>query len=323
MKIQTYSTKFANGGNGLDYWNQVVCDTYFQLSTSTSSDKGRTFSGDLTTSVCGSLGISTLESSALCYHRNRYHVSKDNEDYFLITLPELAPIFFSQNGREVECQPGEFILEGSADPYVFSYEKPNKLTVVKVPGPLLRERAFNVDNFCALGFSAKNGGAALFKEFLVSVTSQAKYIGKELASVLSSQLIDLLGIALESTSNSLPMAERSVQKAHLYRIQRFINMNLPNNQLCTQLIADNCRISVRYLHQIFENSGWSVSNWIKERRLVECHKTLSDPTKPLRTIAELAYSMGFADQAHFNRCFKARYKVTPGAVRAGTKQREH
>lgn len=316
MQAQVYSTKSANGQDNLNYWNQVVCETYFQLSTSSPSRRDREFAGTLHTHTCGPLGISTLESSALNYQRTQYHVSKENEDYFLVTLPYSAPIYFAQNGREVECQPGEFILEGSADPYVFNYSESNRLTVLKIPGPMLRNRVFNVDNFCALGFPAQVGSAALFKDFLSSIMLQAEHINKDLGGALAEQLIELLGITLDSKTDSLPLAEKSVQKAHLCRIQRFINTNLTNSQLCTQLIAQNCQISVRYLHQLFENSGWSVSNWIRERRLEECYKILSDPTKALRSIAELAYSMGFSDQAHFNRCFKSRYKCTPGTVRA-------
>lgn len=320
MESQIYSTTSNKGRDNLDYWNQVVCETFFQLSTSIPSNNGRDFSGTLNTQSCGPLGISNLKSSALNYQRTRYHVSKENEDYFLVTLPKQSSIYFSQNGREVQCQPGEFIIEGSADPYIFNYAEANQLTVLKVPGPMLRNRVFNIDSFCALGFATQCGGAALFSDFLNSVNQQAEHISPELSGLLATQLVELLGVALESKTDGIPMAEKSAQKAHLYRIQRFINMNLSNSQLCPQLIASSCSISVRYLHQLFQSSDWSVSNWIRERRLEESYKTLSNPAAPLRSIAELAYSMGFSDQAHFSRSFKARYKMTPGAVRAEARQ---
>jgi AraC-like DNA-binding protein len=38
-----------------------------------------------------------------------------------------------------------------------------------------------------------------------------------------------------------------------------------------------------------------------------------------QSIAEVATSLGFADQSHFTRLFRAEYRCTPAAWRAGFK----
>jgi len=315
MGSKTYSTDLMRPKESLDYWNQIVCETYFQLSTLSKQSSSIPFTGKLSTKQIGPITISTLESSALKYNRNRYNVGKENEDYFLITMPEVAPIHFSQNGREVKCMPGEIIIEGSADPYIFEYEQPNRLTVVKIPGNILRDKIYNIDNLCATNLTEKVGSSAIFKDYLASVKRQLENISTDLSLVVSTQIVDLLVIALDTKTKTIPCADKPVQKIHIHRAQHYINMNLANSKLSPHMIAESCSISLRYLHQVFEHTGWSVAGWIKERRLEECFNALSNPNNFNVPIAQLAYRWGFSDQAHFNRSFKSRFNMIPSAAR--------
>ena len=45
----------------------------------------------------------------------------EREECFLITVPELAEIRFEQDGKDVRCRPGAFLIERSHLPYEFSH----------------------------------------------------------------------------------------------------------------------------------------------------------------------------------------------------------
>ncbi len=64
-------------------------------------------------------------------------------------------------------------------------------------------------------------------------------------------------------------------RATLLRIQAFIDRHLADPDLTSQAIAQVHRISVRYLHKLFESEDATVGRWIERRRLEECRCDLA------------------------------------------------
>ena len=59
--------------------------------------------------------------------------------------------------------------------------------------------------------------------------------------------------------------------------------------------------------------GVSVGEYVRDRRLEWSYRQLTESNSKIAVIAAAA---GFADQAHFCRCFKTRYSVTPSSLRS-------
>ena len=83
-------------------------------------------------------------------------------------------------------------------------------------------------------------------------------------------------------------------------------------------VAAGCGISVRYLHELLRETNTPLGQWIRDRRLQAAHEDLSDPANT-RSIGEIAYARGFADQAQFSRAFRARFGMTASALRRTTR----
>ncbi|MCZ0982276.1 hypothetical protein O1L60_34535 [Streptomyces diastatochromogenes] len=58
------------------------------------------------------------------------------------------------------------------------------------------------------------------------------------------------------------------------RVRDHINRNLGDPDLSPERIARAQRISVRYLHRLFEGEGTTVGQLIRQRRLEECGREL-------------------------------------------------
>ncbi|MNT79221.1 HTH-type transcriptional activator RhaS [compost metagenome] len=82
-------------------------------------------------------------------------------------------------------------------------------------------------------------------------------------------------------------------------------------------VAQGCGVSVAYLHRILRAGGLSVESFIFELRLEKCRELLLDARHRHRSIAELAYQVGFSHPSHFSRLFKQRFGMTPRDLRAG------
>jgi len=52
------------------------------------------------------------------------------------------------------------------------------------------------------------------------------------------------------------------------------------------------------------------------QRLARAHQMLSDPRQDCRTVASIAFMVGFSDLSYFNRTSESGFSVAPSAVRA-------
>ena len=58
----------------------------------------------------------------------------------------------------------------------------------------------------------------------------------------------------------------------------------------------------------------TLGSWIRDQRLAAAREDLANASDK-RSIGEIAYARGFADQAQFSRAFRARYGITPKEAR--------
>ena len=293
------------------HWNGVIADVYFPLHL-TFGDAAR-FDGQLEHQTLGDLSLSRLQTEPVQYERHPRHIAGTCEEQYLITIPRRAPVTCRQSGREVRCDPGGFILERGDEPYRFSYEAANDLCVLKVAKPVLSQGLRNPDRHCALVFNGRDGLGGLFTTMAQHVQASAP-ADVAAGDVLGRQLIELLALAIDRSSEMADGAQSAVRTAHLKRAEEVIRRNLSNPDLSPDLVAEACGISKRYLHEIFADGNATVSQLIREQRLIAARNLLamSNPGP----MSDIAYRFGFSDQAQFSRLFKAMFGQTPSGYRA-------
>jgi AraC-like DNA-binding protein len=74
-------------------------------------------------------------------------------------------------------------------------------------------------------------------------------------------------------------------------------------------------VSVRYVQQIFEESGLTFTAYLTERRLTAAYKALRRRAPVDVPVSTIAFDCGFANVSHFNRSFRQRFGCTPSDVR--------
>jgi transcriptional regulator GlxA family with amidase domain len=91
----------------------------------------------------------------------------------------------------------------------------------------------------------------------------------------------------------------------------YIESHLGSTGLSAELVANAQCVSRRRLDDIFVKAiGSTVSSQIWELRLLRAAEALSESSTPSRSITDIAYALGFADSAHFARCFRKRFGCT-------------
>ncbi len=314
MDITAHSTSRIVPGQRSAHWIRVISETYFPLHL-TFRDAAA-FSGQLERREMGDVSLSRLATEALQYERRPTHISHTREEEYLITVPRLSPVEFRQLGREVRCDPGGFILERGDEPYRFAYGAPNELSVLKVSKKALAEKIRDPDRLCARIIDARKGLASLFTNMMGQLHSLPLTEGRA-ASVLGRQMVEVLAIALDETAGDDEQVKTAVRAGHLRRAEQVIRRNLSSSALSPDLVAEACGISKRYLHELFSDTNQTVSQFIREERLIAARDTIA--SSPSLGMAEIAYRFGFSDQAQFSRLFKAMFGKTPTDWRRGTR----
>lgn len=312
MQITAHSTDKLPLADRAGHWTSVIAETYFPLQL-TFRDAG-TFQGRLERRTVGAVSLSRLQTEAMQYERRPKHISGASEEEYLITIPRRSPVEFRQLGHDVRCDPGGFILERGDEPYRFSYASANDLCVLKVTKPALAEKLRNPDRFCAQVFNGREGVGALFTAMALQIHRDSPSEGGA-TQVLGRHLIELLALAIDGQSDANDGVRSSVRAAHLRRAEDVIRRNLSNAALSPDMVADACGISKRYLHELFSDANSTVSQSIREQRLIAARDLLLMPNSG--QLADVAYRFGFSDQAQFSRLFKAMFGQTPSGFRSG------
>ncbi|MCC8937575.1 helix-turn-helix transcriptional regulator [Bradyrhizobium sp. Arg68] len=138
----------------------------------------------------------------------------------------------------------------------------------------------------------------------------------ELAAAFADHVCDLLALALGPTRDAAEQARtRGLPAARLQAIKDDMAANLRWPELSVHGIAARHGVSVRYVQQIFEESGLTFTAYLTEQRLTAAYKALRRRAPVDVPVSTIAFDCGFASVAHFNRLFRRRFGCTPSDVR--------
>jgi AraC-like DNA-binding protein len=245
--------------------------------------------------------------------RTKAQVRRDDELFVGIQLTTEGRERFKMGDASIEAKAGDLVVWTTDTEVEFEVlERLHKVTLM-IPWTLLRERLPERKTMPIGGkIESRTGVGSLLAVHLLALSNQIDALDSQQVGSVSRTTLEFLGIAL---SEQQPAASFDASASMLRRVQEFILLHLHEEDLTPAKIAAANRISLRYLHMLFQRSGVTVSGWIQDRRLVKCREALSDSAYARQRIADIAYRWGFNSPSHFGRVFKDRFGASPGDVR--------
>jgi AraC-like DNA-binding protein len=227
---------------------------------------------------------------------------------FAATAEDAVGVLFVRAGAEQVEVAGERFVVRPGSALVWRGDEPVRFRVpgrlhkwtLLVPGPRVP----------VVGSRLLDGEAVgLLTALLGTAMRSSDTFDARLVLPLADAAVGLLGGALRP-------AEPSASDAAWARISAYVHRHLRDPVLGPERIAAAVYLSSRSLYALFAARGDTPARYVRRLRLEGAHRELQRRGVGV-TVAGVASSWGFTDQATFGRNFRAAYGRTPDEVRRG------
>jgi AraC family transcriptional regulator, positive regulator of tynA and feaB len=217
------------------------------------------------------------------------------------------------SGRERESRmtPGQICLGKVLDePFEMESESASRHVIVELPwSDIARRHAFLASSPFHL-IEGDAPAASLLRHMTLATLEAAHRLDAQQRRLTLAAWVQLLGIP------GTTAADREGSQWRVLRALAEIERRLHEPQLNATTLAAEQHISRRRLDELFvAATSAPLSAHITQRRLERAAELLRDSAEAKRSIADIAYGVGFEHASHFTRAFKARWGTTPKAWR--------
>ena len=259
--------------------------------------------------------ISIAAISSTPYRIERTHAQAvDGNDDFVITIARRSGISGRQPGRESEFSAGEAFLWLNDREQVAAAPMGADLLNIAIPRSLVEPVVADLDAVLKdrLPASIELALLASYAEGLMADIP----LTPEVAVLAGAHMRDLI----VATLGAKPAIERrgevgGVRAARLDAVKRDVLVNLADPGLSIDTMAIRHGISPHYIRALFNSDGTAFTDYVREQRLREAFRKLSDDRCAHLSISAIAYGCGFSDLSWFNQAFRRRFERTPSDVR--------
>ncbi|MFB7753591.1 helix-turn-helix domain-containing protein [Streptomyces sp. NPDC056121] len=291
------------------YWNDAVSRTLVPMTITPRGDGA--FDGRIATDRLGYLQVSTMEADAKQVSRTPALIARSSEALLAVGVQMSGTATFVQDGRRTEVGEGDLVVYDTTRPYSLDYPRRFATHIFQLPRRTLGVSDSEIRQVTGIAIGTADGFGAMLLPFLATLASSpADGYPPAVANRLAGNVVDLFATLIAERAH--PGDTNADARSHLMlRILDHVNRNLGDPDLSPERIAQKHRISVRYLHRLFESEGTTVGRLIRQRRLEECGRELARRGRTAPTVSAVAQRWGFVNPAHFSRAFRAVYGVSP------------
>jgi AraC-like DNA-binding protein len=223
----------------------------------------------------------------------------------------------SRSGREMVLSDGDAVLMTNEEAtWMMTSPSSANIAGIRVPRSAIAPLVPKLGNITMRRIARDTSGLRLVRKYLDIVADDETLAAPASQRVIISHFYDLVALALGANGDAKALAaDRTLGAVRLAAIKADIVVNLDDGNLSATTVATRNRVTVRYLHKLFESEGITYSEFVLGQRLARAYSHLTNPLHSRRAIGTIAFELGFNDLSYFNRTFRRRYHATPSEIR--------
>lgn len=273
------------------------------------------FSGRFRSAGREDFQISDIHASPHLVERHPGVASAKNYDYFKVSLQLSGTGEMVQGDRQFKLLPGMLTVYDTSRPYDLRFDEQSHFLVAMFPKHVLDIPQGLASELSASPLDCTTGVGAIMSDYLCGLSENLTQFTGLSGERLARTGLNLLSTLLAAEEERFLTPSDSQRQSLLVEICFFINKHLTNPNLDPGFVAAAHFVSTRQLYNLFAETGVSVAQWIKQRRLSECKRQLSDPMLAHESVTTIARRWTFDEAPYFSRIFKETYGVTPSQWR--------
>jgi AraC-like DNA-binding protein len=311
MNVSSFSTSDFRPKDRVEVWSEQIWSAIGRLNTETEVDED--FSGSVQFGDAGVIKLCRVAVGPHRVERTPELIRRDDRGLLKVVFQLKGCALMEQRGKQLLLSPGEWTIYDASVPYSATNTDSIELLAMLVPRDKLMNKNLDVSRYLLQRYSSTVGLGRLVRRFMRSFLDDMPALAADSGPNLIDAAIELVQLAVfEHLRSCSVLTTSDILKE---RIKTYINRHLRDPEFSIEMIADAMNCSKRYLHKTFREDHETLSHYLWNARLDRCRADLLDPQLQGKSITLIAFSWGFNNAAHFSRCFKTRFGVTPSLYR--------
>jgi AraC family transcriptional activator of tynA and feaB len=302
------------------YWHEVVCRNLVDLEYKLVGD--RHFDAAFHGTPVNDLHLCRIQASPHWAERSSTGISRCTNGTLVFNFVLSGSLIAEQDGRVAQLRVGDGTLCDADRPYRLHSEENFDLACIRIPRQFFSTRIGHLQHLSAYNFSERSELAPMAFAYLSRLVDRAPKLGSSAGSKVSQNFTELLVAMVAEFAESAQPSLTEYRGLALMRVKAIVERSVGNPGATPATIAAELKLSQRYINQLLEDEGTSLSRYMWSRRLERCAEQLRNSALRGRSVSQIAMENGFNDLSHFSKAFRNRFGASPrdyrGMSAAGT-----
>lgn len=266
----------------------------------------------------GELGVGRFRGTAKHVIRSARHiVTKPSDTFCLVINQDRSELLCSHRGRDTPFAPGAATIFIDHEISEAHGQGEIDLQFVPMPRERLLELVADAEDLAGSLLDPSRPAVRHLKRYIAMVSNGDDVTADAgLVDHIGTTLLDLIALALGTTRDAQEVARmRGLRAARLQEAIVIIRAGFADPAFSPQHVAARLGVSVRYVQDLLQETGQSLTARVLELRLQRAREALADFRHDRTRVSDIALACGFNEVSYFNRCFRRRFGAAPGDYR--------